>query len=159
MPVIATPIIVAATAIVLSILAIRQRRWGVLRMAVILGWLGPLPGFLTLTVSPSRLTHFPSVSEAFGALGILLPYVAFAVPMFGSYCFIVGLSGGALIGRYTCAPAPRWIRPVAIVVMSALAAVPFILIEGSAVSGMGLAAMVSAASACVAILSLSGRIF
>lgn len=147
MPVIALPILVFVCAIVLSVLALRQRRWPALRLAVILGWLAPLPGYLSVT----------GLGEPRGLGWLLLYYVSFAVPMFGSYCFAVGLLGGALLGRYTVAPAPAWVRPAALVAFAAAAAVPVMLLFKD--SPLAMAAAVSAACCAGGMLLMRRRIF
>jgi hypothetical protein len=149
MPVIALPIFVFVCAVVLSVLALRQRRWPALRLAVVLGWLGPLPGYLSVMGV--------GLGEPRGLGWLLLYYVSFAVPMFGSYCFGAGLLGGALLGRYTVEPSPSWVRPVAVVAFAAAAAAPVMLLFKD--SPLALAAAVSAFCCAAGMLLFRRRIF
>lgn len=135
-----SPIIVwltaASSVVVLSALGLYQRRWKALRLAVVLGWVGPLPGFYFEMFasrgalrSPEHMGFVVSAWEMVrGIGGAFASYLVFAVPIFGSYCFLVGLAGGAFINRYTQPPAPRWIQPPAIVAASIGAAVPVVLL-------------------------------
>lgn len=149
MPVIALPIFLLVCAVVLSAFALRQRRWPALRLAVVLGWFGPLPGYLSVIGA--------GPVEPRGLGWLLLYYISFAVPMFGSYCFGAGLLGGALLGRYTVVPAPAWVRPAAVVVLAAAAAVPVMLLSKD--SPFALAAAVSAFCCAAGILLFRRRIF
>lgn len=142
MPNFVVPTVVAAVVVALSIAAFRQRRWPALRLAVILGWLAPLPGYLSVMGA--------GPGEPRGLGWLLLYYVSFAVPMFGPYCFAAGLLGGALLGRYAVAPAPAWVRPAAVVAFAAAAAVPVMLIFRD--SPFALAAAVSAFCCAAGIL-------
>lgn len=158
MPVMFWPIFAACVSVILSLLGLYQRRWGALRLAVVLGWLGPLPGFVLAfhlyEWDLAALASAPIETLFYG----LLPY-AFAVPMFGSYCFVVGILGGRLINRFTRDPAPKWAQPLAIVVISGLAAVPVVLLSGGVSEEFGRYALISSAFWCIVILAFRRKIF
>lgn len=148
-------VIVAAA----SFAALKQSRSRVLRLATVLGWAGPLPGAIMayLSVRGDLASAFAVTPKDVILLG--LTYAAFVVPMFGSYCFVVGLLGGGLIEYLTRKSAPKWAQPAAIAAVSALAAVPVIFLSGGVGEEFGRYAMISAAFWGTVILMFRRKMF
>ncbi len=139
--------VIEAAVAVLSAWGLLQNCWKALRLAVVLGWLGALPGFIFVLVGSSAqgsqslrtpkeellgvsgvsLATAVAVLKGFG--GVLLMYLVFGLPMFAPYMFLFGLIGGVLINRYSQPPSPRWMQPLAIVAVSFLAVVPIMLLD------------------------------
>ena len=154
-------------------------RWSLLRFAILLGWFGPLPGCFYAAVSASwRSIH--GFGEFLGYIAGLIPSVFYlyfvAAPVFGSYCFVVSLFGGWIVSKTTAMPImlwkdsahvkpllkiviPSWAQPVAIVGISALAAVPVILLTGGLDGPIGTAAVASSAFWCATFFLFRQRIF
>lgn len=151
--------VIAVAVVAASASALRQTRFRSLRLAVALGWAGPLPGALMAYASARGDLASVFVVTPKDVVLLGLTYAAFVVPLFGSYCFVVGLAGGSLIDYFTRKPAPRWAQPAAIVAISALAAVPVVLMSGGVSDEFGRYAVISAAFWGLVILAFRRRIF
>jgi hypothetical protein len=133
-----------------SIVVVFQRKYSAVRFAVLLGWFGPLPG---MWFDVARQISFPhgDIATIIMTLGeYLLGFLAMypSVPMFGPYCFIVGLLGWWPIMRAGGRPMAiylrkssreplltiqmaKWAQPAAIIVVGTIAAVPLALLQFS----------------------------
>lgn len=138
---------------------LRPSRFRTLRLAAMLGWAGPLPGALMAyaAVRGDFASFFLVTPKDVVLLG--LTYAAFVVPLFGSYCFVVGLLGVWFVDRCGRRDSPAWGQQVAIVVTSVLAAVPITLMAGGMREEIGRYAMVSALLWGSAALVFRGKIF
>ena len=121
---------VAAIVIAASVVALRQSRFRALRLATMLGWGGPLPGALMAYASARGGLANVFVVTPKDVVLLGLTYAAFVVPLFGSYCFVVGLLSARLIDRCGGRDAPAWGQPAAITAASILAAAPVVLLSG-----------------------------
>lgn len=114
-----------------------------LKIAVVLGLLGPLPGYLhyIITRGGSLVSQPSDVGGFWGPF--FFWYATAAVPLFGSYCFIVGLVGTVLHDKLSAPGISRSVRAAAVVALGGAASVPVILLGGSATSGWGLEGLIS----------------
>lgn len=125
----------------------------VIKIAVLLGLLGPLPGYIVF--AGRNFLDASDLKGSFMQFGYF--YVVGAVPVFGWYCFIIGLIAALLHGKLDALGWARSARTSVIMMLGALAAVPVILLGGGVPRGVGLAAVVSSAFWIAAYLMLVYR--
>lgn len=129
-----------------------NNRTRALKTGGLLALIGPLPGYFVFA-----FRNFLAVGNAGEALRLFVYFYAAAILLFGWYCFIIGVIGALLHDKLNALGVPSSARAGAVVMLGAAAAVPIVLMEGSATRGMGIAAMVSAGFWIAAYLALAAR--
>lgn len=129
-----------------------NNRTRMLKIGGLLALVGPLPGYFVFA-----FRNFAAAGTAGEALRLFVYFYAAALLLFGWYCFFIGLIGVMLHDKLNALGVSSPARTGAVATLGAAAAVPIVLMEGSAARGMGIAAVVSAAFWISAYLMMAAR--
>ena len=120
---------------------ILDARTRIFTIAGLLGLLGPLPGYIVFAGKNFMVAS--DIKESVRLFAYF--YAGAALLYFGWYCFVVGFLGSVFHEKLSTPGVPRSVRMISVVMLGIAAAVPTILLEGTATRGLGLAGVVSAA--------------
>ena len=145
--------LIALLFIVISFYGITQKKSSAIRLATGMAWVGPLPGYLCAMLyhpnTPQVYRNAQHESVLGLVLGLVPTYFAFALPMFGTYCFFVGFLSAWLIQRLKLSSLSVILQAAFFFGMGILAATPVIVMDGGISSDLGRAALVGATFWCV----------